>query len=155
MSDLDYYQYAYVTNDWQRAKRELSEQHDISGWMDMADAEFDTGPGRTAVAHFALAYKNGLQFEVIQPISGDCEVYRVGLPETGYAKRFHHLGRHFSSRAEFDRHHALASSKYALPVAAETMGGEYAYFDARDETGHFLEYFIFPADSHLAAVPRW
>ena len=154
MASQDYYQYAYVATDWERAKRELAEQHDIGAWMDMAEAEFDTGPGKTAVCHFALAYKNDLQFEVIQPLSGDCEVYRAGLPQDGYAKRFHHLGRHFSSRAEFDRHHAAASAKWSLPVAAETMGGEYAYFDARPDTGHFIELFIFPPGSHLDAVPR-
>lgn len=155
MASLDYYQFAYITTDWGRAKAELEEQHDIGGWMDMADAEFDTGPGLTATCHFALAYKNDLQFEVIQPLGGDCDVYRQGLPESGYAKRFHHLGRHFSSCEDFDRHMALARTKWTLPVAAETMGGEYAYFDAREDTGHFVEYFIFPPDSHLADVPRW
>lgn len=154
MADLDYYQYAYITTDWKQAMAELSAQHAISKWMEMPDAEFDTGPGKTAVCHFGLANKNGLQFEVIQPISGDCEVYRQGLPAEGYAKRFHHLGRHFASRADFDRQMDAAKARYTLPVAAETMGGEYAYFDARQETGHFLEYFIFPADSHLADVPE-
>lgn len=153
MSELNYYQYAYVTTDWRRAMDELSAQHGIRDWMEMPDAEFDTGPGKTAVCHFALAFRNGLQFEVIEPISGDCEVYRAGLPAEGYAKRFHHLGRHFESRDDFDAAMADAKARYTLPVAAETMGGEYAYFDARDETGHFIEYFIFPADSHLAAVP--
>lgn len=155
MASLDYYQFAYVTTDWRRAMEELAAQHDIGGWMEMPDAEFDTGPGKTAVCHFALANKNGLQFEVIQPISGDCSVYRSGLPDSGYAKRFHHLGRHFGNRADFDRQMDAAKARYSLPVAAETMGGEYAYFDAREETGHFLEYFIFPADSHLSQVPSW
>ncbi|MDQ4420343.1 VOC family protein [Sphingobium sp. DEHP117] len=155
MKDLDYYQYSYVTTDWRRAMDELAEQHDIGGWFEMPDAVFDTGPGKTAVCHFALANKNGLQIEVIQPISGDCSVYRIGLPESGYAKRFHHLGRHFSNRADFDRHYAAAKARYTLPVAAETMGGEYAYFDARQDTGHFLELYIFPADSHLSQVPNW
>lgn len=153
MSELDYYQYAYVTSDWRRAMAELSAQHGITKWMEMEQAEFATGDGRSAVAHFALAFRNGLQFEVIEPVSGDCEVYRAGLPETGYAKRFHHLGRHFSTRAAFDDAMAQARARYAVPVASETMGGEYAYFDAREETGHFIEYFIFPPDSHLSQVP--
>ena len=107
------------------------------------------------MCHFALAYKNDLQFEVIQPITGDCSVYQWGLPGDGYATRFHHLGRHFGDRAEFDRERATAVGRWDLPVAADTMGGTYAYFDARADFGHFIEYFCFPPGSHLEAVPRF
>ena len=155
MSRDNYYQYAYVTTDWRRAMEDISRTHQIGSFMEMPDAEFDTGPGKTAVCHFALAYKNDLQFEVIQPISGDCSVYQWGLPDTGYATRFHHLGRHFADRTEFDRERAAGVSRWELPVAADTMGGTYAYFDARADVGHFIEYFCFPPGSHLEAVPRY
>ncbi len=155
MPSLKYYQYAYVTSDWKRAMDELGAQHDIGSWMEMPGAKFDTGRNRKATCHFALAFKNELQFEIIQPVSGDDSVYRIGLPESGYAKSFHHLGRHFDERAEFDRHVAVAAAKWNMPIAWDTMGGTYAYFDARQDTGHFIEYFIFPANSHLAAVPRF
>jgi hypothetical protein len=151
----NYYQYAYVTTDWRRAMADLSAVQDIGSWMEMPDAEFDTGPGLTAVAHFALAYKSDLQFEIIQPLSGDVSVYQWGLPTDGYGLRFHHLGRHFGDRAEYDRHLAIAKGRWALPVAADTMGGTYAYFDARDDFGHFMEYFSFPPGSHLDTVPRY
>jgi hypothetical protein len=134
---------------------ELSTQHDIGNWMQMPDAEFDTGQDRKAVCHFALAYKNDLQFEIIQPLSGDDGVYRLGLRADGYAVRFHHLGRHFAARSEFDRHVEAAKAKWDMPIAWDTMGGTYAYFDAREDTGHFLEYFTFPLESHLAGVPRF
>lgn len=155
MASQNYYQYAYVTTDWRRAMEELSRQHDIGGWMEMPDAVFDTGHERQAVCHFALACKNDLQFEIIQPLSGDDSVYRIGLQEGTYSKRFHHLGRHFAERFEFDQHVAAAKAKWTMPIAWDTMGGTYAYFDAREDTGHFLEYFAFPPDSHLAAVPRF
>jgi hypothetical protein len=151
----DYYQYAYVATDWRRAMDELASLHDIGSFMEMPAAEFDTGPGRTATAHFALAYKNDLQFEIIQPLAGDVDVYRWGLPASGYGMRFHHLGRHFADRADYDRHLVTAKARWALPVAADTMGGTYAYFDARADFGHFIEYFSFPKGSHLEAVPRF
>jgi Glyoxalase/Bleomycin resistance protein/Dioxygenase superfamily len=152
---VNYYQYAYVTTDWHKAMADLSALHQIGSWMEMPDAEFDTGPGLTATCHFALAYKNDLQFEVIQPISGDCSVYQWGLPAVDYGTHFHHLGRHFGDRALFDQEIAVAKARWALPVAADTMGGTYAYFDARDDFGHFIEYFCFPPGSHLEAVPRF
>jgi hypothetical protein len=151
----NYYQYAYVTTDWRRAMDDIALTNDISSFMEMPQAEFDTGPGKTAVCHFALAYKNDLQFEIIQPLSGDCSVYQWGLPASGYATRFHHLGRHFADRKEFDGERAAALTRWALPVAADTMGGTYAYFDARADFGHFIEYFCFPSGSHLDAVPRF
>jgi hypothetical protein len=50
---------------------------------------------------------------------------------------------------------AAGKANWRMPIAWDTMGGTYAYFDARADTGHFLEYFTFPPDSHLAAVPRF
>lgn len=155
VASQNYYQHAFVTTDWKRAMKELSEQHDIGAWMQMPNAEFDTGQDRKAVCHFALAYKNDLQFEIIQPLSGDDGVYRAGLPEVGYAKRFHHLGRHFAARSDFERHVDAAKAKWDMPIAWDTMGGTYAHFYARADAGHFLEYFVFPPDSHLAGVPRF
>lgn len=151
----DYYQHAYVTTDWQRAMEEIGAIQGIGHFMEMPDAQFDTGQNRQAVAHFALANRHGVQFEIIQPLSGDISVYQWGLPDEGYATRFHHLGRHFSDRAIFDVEVAAAKARWAMPIASDTMGGTYAYFDARDDLGHYLEYYCFPNGSHLDAVPSF
>lgn len=151
----DYYQQAYVTTDWRRAMDDIGELHGIGGYMEMPEAEFDTGENRKAVAHFALAWKNGLQFEIIQPLSGDVGVYQWGLPTQGHGTRFHHQGRHFSDRAAFEAAVATAKARWPMPIAWDTMGGTYAYFDARADFGHFLEYFCFPPGSHLDVVPRF
>lgn len=151
----DYYQHAYVTTDWRRAMAEIAAIHGIGGFMEMPDAEFDTGRDRKAVAHFALANRNGAQFEIIQPLSGDVSVYQWGLPSEGYATRFHHQGRHFSDRVTFEAAVTVAKTRWAMPIAWDTMGGTYAYFDARADFGHFFEYFCFPAGSHLDAVPSF
>ena len=34
-------------------------------------------------------------------------------------------------------------------------GTDLAYFDARADLGHYLEYFCFPPGSHLEAVPSF
>jgi hypothetical protein len=151
----DYYQNTYVTTDWRRTMAEIGAIHGIGGYMEMPDAAFDTGEGRKAVAHFALAYKGALQFEIIQPLSGDVAVYQWGLPADGYGTHFHHIGRHFADRAAFDAEIVAAKARWAMPVAWDTMGGTYAYFDAREDFGHFIEYFCFPVGSHLDAVPRF
>lgn len=151
----DYYQHAYVTTDWRRAMDEIAKIHGIAHYMEMPAAVFDTGQDRQAVAHFALATKDELQFEIIQPLSGDIEVYQWGLPTNGFALHFHHQGRHFGDRDAFDGAIAVAKGRWAMPIAWDTMGGTYAYFDARADLGHFMEYFCFPPGSHLEAVPRF
>ena len=151
----DYYQHAYVTTDWRRAMDEIGGLHGIGHYMEMPDALFDTGQDRRAIAHFALATKDELQFEIIQPLSGDIAVYQWGLPTEGFGLHYHHQGRHFGDRAAFDAAVAAAKARWAMPIAWDTMGGTYAYFDARADLGHYLEYFCFPPGSHLEAVPSF
>ncbi len=154
MSQYDFYQHAYVTTDWQRAMDEIAKVHGLGGYMSVANAEFSLGSGRTVSAHFSIANKNGIQFEVIQPLSGDCGFYKVDLPETGYSTRFHHLGRHFGDKADFERHRAEGTKRWEVAGTADLMGGGYAYFNARADFGHFIEFFHMPAEYHKD-VPNW
>jgi hypothetical protein len=151
----DYYQFAYVTNDIDRAMEEIAAAQGIGGFMEMRDNAFPTGADRQAVCHFALAYKGDLQFELIQPLAEDVGMYRQALPQAGYATVFHHLGRHFDARADFAAALAQARSKWPIPAGYDTLGGVYAYADARKDLGHHLEFFCFPEGSHLDAVPRY
>lgn len=151
----DYYQFAYVTNDIDRAMEEVARAQGLGGFMQMRDNAFPTGPERQAVCHFALAYKGDLQFELIQPLAEDVGVYSQVLPGEGYGLVFHHLGRHFGARADFDAALVQARSKWPIPIGHDTLGGVYAYADARQDLGHYLEFFCFPEGSHLDAVPRY
>jgi hypothetical protein len=150
----NYYQFAYVTNDFDRAMKEIGEIHGITDYMVMSEAVFATSATSNAICHFALANKNGVQYEIIQPLSGDDNVYRQILPESGYATLFHHIGQHFDTREQFDAALAAAKAKWPVPIGFETMGGVYAYTDARKDTGHHIELFHFPPGSHLDAVPN-
>lgn len=150
----NYYQFAYVTNDFERAMKEIGAIHGVSDYMIMRDADFATSATSSAKCHFALAYKNGVQYEIIEPLSGDDHVYRQILPKDGYATLFHHIGQHFDTRAQFDEALAAAKAKWPTPIGHETMGGVYAYADARRDTGHHIELFHFPPGSHLDAVPH-
>ena len=133
---------------------EIGRVHGISDYMQMRDARFPTGPATNALCHFALAFRKGVQFEIIQPLGEEDGLYRQILPGSGYATLFHHLGQHFASRADFDAALADARSRWPIPAGFETMGGVYAYADARKDMGHHLEFFSFPVGSHLDAVPQ-
>jgi hypothetical protein len=40
-----------------------------------------------------------------------------------------------------------------MPVRFSIFDGEYAYFDARADIGHYLELYSFPREQHFEGVP--
>jgi Glyoxalase/Bleomycin resistance protein/Dioxygenase superfamily len=151
----DYYQFAYVTNDFERAMEEISRTQAIGGFMELRDLALPTGGGTHAHAHFALAFKGELQFEIIQPLAEEVVLYLPYLPSEGYALRFHHLGKHLDSRRDYDLALQGAKQRWPITVEEEMMGTAFAYVDSRKDLGHYLEYFSFPPDSPFTKVPRF
>lgn len=151
----DYFQYAYVTNDLDRAVAEIRELQDLGPFQEIRDLELQLGAGRECVCHFALAFKADMQFEVIEPVSGDVSFYREILPANGYATRFHHLGRFFASMDDYETALATARARWDIPISGAVFGGFFAYANARADIGHHLEFFSFPGDAHLKGVPRY
>lgn len=153
--DRDYYQFAYVTNDFGRAIDVLREQHGMGPFQELRDLELPTGPSRLAVGHFAVAFKGGLQFEVIEPLAQDIGIYAGLVPEEGFGMAFHHLGRCFFALDDYRAALATARAQWAMPIDYEAFGGFFAYADARPHLGHYLEFFCFPDGRHLAGVPAY
>ncbi len=151
----DFFQLGYVTNDFERAMRELGDLHAIGSFKQMRDLHLPTGAGREAVAHYALAFKLDLQYEIIAPVAGDVGIYRDALPDCGYALRLHHLGRFFSSLPHYEARLETARARWRMPIDYCAFGGFYAYADARQEVGHYMEFFSFPSDEFFADVPRY
>jgi hypothetical protein len=136
-------QLAYVTTDFDRTLAEFGASYGVPGWLIMRDLEIETGPGRSARTHTALAWVGPMQLEVFQPLSGDVDVYRWGLPDTGYGIQFHHMAQLFDTEAEFD---ALEQQvlREEIPVAMRGSSGggmvRYLYTDHRATLGHYLEH---------------
>lgn len=151
----DFFQLGYATSDLQRAMRQIRVLHGIESFKVMHELHLPTGPGAEAVAHFALAFKEEIQFEIIEPIAGDIAIYQNILPVEGYAMRFHHLGRFVQSREAYDTCVQDARGRWNLPVDYGAFGGVYAYADARQDLGHYVEFFSFPNDDFFADVPRY
>jgi hypothetical protein len=121
----------------------------------MRDLRLPTRPDRAAVCHFGLAFKGETQFEVIQPLAGDIAMYRDFLGGPGFQMRFHHLGRHIASLSAYQQALSQARSRWSVPIDMAEFGGHYAYADARQDYGHFLEMFCFPDDSIAHIAPRY
>lgn len=151
----DYYQFAYVTNDFDRAILALREQHGMGPFHELRDLELPTGPDRVAAGHFGVAFKGGMQFEVIQPLAQDIGIYAGPMPQHGFGMAFHHLGRCFFSLDDYQAALADARAQWEMPIDYGAFGGFFAYADARPSFGHYLEYFCFPDGRHLEGVPEY
>jgi hypothetical protein len=85
----------------------------------------------------AFGWAGGLQYELIQPLSGQVELYTEALRDDG-GMRFHHVCMRVrdldAARAEIERH--------TLPIvyAGDTGATRFFYADARATLGHYLEY---------------
>jgi hypothetical protein len=151
----DFLQLCYVTNDFERAIAELRTNHRIGPFLEMREHRVPTGPGKTAIGHFGLAFKAHTQFEVIEPVDGDVGIYRDMIAGKNFQMRFHHTGRHIASEAEYQQTLEQGKSRWKVPVDMAGFGGRYAYLDARAEYGHYLELMCFPLDSIPFKAPRY
>ena len=102
--------------------------------MKIPEMHYNTGSGREAVCHIALAYVGATEIEVIQPLSGDVQLYRDFLPDdNAFAVRFHHLCRLFDSKEKLELQIAAYRKEgRALPIDASAPGtARYFYADFR------------------------
>lgn len=132
-----HFQNAYVTRDIDAAVRVFAERHGIGSFQYMRDVPF--GPGATI--HIALAWAGDIMIELIQPDGDAPNLYSTHLPLAGQRLRFHHLGHLIDQRSEWDEVVDRATrSGMPITMQGNSYGLNYLYLDARDDTGHYLEY---------------
>ncbi len=151
----DFMQFCYVTNDFDRAIAAIREANDMGEFKQMHELSYPTGQNSVVIAHVGLAFKAGLQFEIIQPLAEDVSLYQQVLGDGEFEIVFHHLGRYISSESTYLRTLKQAKASWAIPIEVSALGGHYAYADARKEFGHYLEYFNFPSDSPAIEAPHY
>lgn len=151
----NHYQNAYVTRDLEGAIQLFRRQYGFDGFKSFEIAnEFTTPAGRaTAVVRMALGWIGGLQYELIEPVSGMTDVYKTGLPEDSLV-RLHHICMRVPDwnvfRAEVERR------KWPVVMEGSGTGGQlrWLYVDARDTIGHYLEYCWMTAERWMAMGGR-
>ena len=137
-----HYQNAYVTHDLQKAMDMLSSRFGLKDFITfdpemIVKTQAGDQPQRVAVA---AAWAGGLQYELIQPVSGFLEPFLEYLPrdESDATPRLHHVSLRRESTAEIEAEIAAMD----LPLVCQ--GGipdlQFTYLDARPYLGHYLEY---------------
>ena len=153
-----FFQVAYVTEDMDRAQRLFADTHRIPQFLEMRDMRYQTQGEKQAHCHISLAYVGAVEIELIQPLSGDVELYRDYLPRDGSAVRLHHLCRRFETEAEYDAQiEAFTRMGKRFPINGKAEGvGRYFYCDFRAELGHYVEGIFFEPGTRpwLDSIPR-
>lgn len=138
----NHFQNAYVTHDLDRAMRLIDDRFGKVDWI-VFDPEMvlqtPDGPRDSAV-RAALGWKDGLQLELIQPVSGFLDHYLSALPadRSDPTPRFHHI----AVRRDDEAAMRAEIEQLGFPVLFESSvpGLVFIYLDASATLGHAFEY---------------
>lgn len=133
-----HYQNAYVTADTNAAIAALTplglEFFSFENEMEITTTK-GTALGKTKLS---FAWGGGIQYELIEPISGNVDLYSEGIAP-GRPLSFHHIAMQVE---DWDALVADVKQRNAK-IALQGQSGDalkFLYVDARDTLGHYLEY---------------
>jgi hypothetical protein len=134
-----HYQNAYVTRDidkWVATFGERAKVDKLLRFEGTTPVTTVNGPG-VQTSKLAFLWVGDLQYELIQPVSGDVAIYGDVLPD-GDGLQFHHVCMRVDDWDDF----RARVDQQPYPVVLE--GGNeqlrFLYLDARSFLGHYLEY---------------
>jgi hypothetical protein len=148
-------QLAWVTNDYDRALTLWRHHFGFSEFLETGLVETDLGHGQRAMLKVAMAYHHGLQYELIEPVGGDVDIYRQALPSNGdFALCFHHVACAAPNRDALEkwRHQAIRTARH-LPIHGAFGESAYFYVDETHQLGHHIEY-VYLTPEYDARIPR-
>ncbi|MET0182038.1 MAG: VOC family protein [Caulobacterales bacterium] len=141
LDGVRYFQLGYVTRDIERAKTLYAERYGVRQFFHFSTGQF-APPGATGpFSEIALAYKNGVQIELIQPAPGAEGIYLDALRADG-GVALHHLG-YLIDTAEALSSLTQSFKNQNIPVPVENIspaGLSLIYADTRADTGLFSEF---------------
>ena len=150
------FQIAYVTNDLRRAVSVFQEEQGIKELAIFDDFTLDVEGGGQTVINVGLAYVGETQLEIIEPVSGEVEIYRTWLPEE-FAVRHHHFCHRLDSVAELEAVQTrYQQSGYTISLAARLGETRLFYADTTRLLDHYQEYAWIDseAEAFMATLPR-
>ena len=135
----NFFQMAYITRDFEKAMATFKEHHGVDDFIVLSiDPEVQTkwGSGKL-YANVALGWVDNLQIELIEPKGGLDNLYTEGLPG-GDVPHLHHVCMRVPDWNAFK----AEAEREGWPIVCEggVPGVNFAYIDARDRLGHYVEY---------------
>lgn len=136
-----HYQNGYVTHDVDTAMEIFTERFGLEGLRAVdIDATVSTPAGVQRMGiRIANGWMGGVNYELMQPVSGYIDPLVSMLPEdrSDPVPRFHHFALR---RDDLDEMRGeIAGSGLPVAFAGQPAGMVFAYLDARESLGHFIE----------------
>ena len=138
----NHFQNAYVTHNMDAAMKMIDDRFGKTDWIvfdPTITLETASGP-RESTIRAGLGWIDGLQIELIQPVSGYSDHYQAAmLPDRNDpTPQFHHV----AFRCETEEEMRDNVKRMGFPVLFESSvpGMIFIYLDARETLGHAYEY---------------
>lgn len=134
-----HFQNAYITRDIRKSLEMFKGRADVRKIIEYEGSNEVMTPSGPAVQTNKLAFiwVGDLQYELIEPVSGQVDIYRDAMP-TDDSLQFHHVCARIddwdSFRAQVDR------QPYPVVIEGNSEALKFVYLDAREFLGHYLEY---------------
>jgi catechol 2,3-dioxygenase-like lactoylglutathione lyase family enzyme len=137
----DHFQIAYATNDMDRAVALFTERFGIREFRRLAGPTAAGGQVR-----MEIGWGGGVMYELLWAEGPGSEIFRAGLPQSGFAIRPHHLGYHVPTAEAWEAvQQEIEATGMKIVHRTAIPGFLQAVIVDDTELGHFLEY-IFPED---------
>ena len=134
-----HYQNAYVTRDigkWIEAFNARAKVDRVFTYEGSTNVMTPAGPG-VQTNKLAFIWVGDLQYELIEPVSGDVDIYRNALPADD-GLQFHHICMRVPDWDEFRAR--VDQQPYPVVLEGGSAALKFLYLDARPFLGHYLEY---------------
>ncbi|TGD73566.1 hypothetical protein E4634_11105 [Mangrovimicrobium sediminis] len=139
MTFRNHYQNAYVTRDIEAAMALAQQRYGIDSFIQF-DVDMDMltpdGP-RRSISKAALGWSGGFNFELIEPVGGELDIYSAYLPPDNSLRLHHVCMRTFDWDATLAD---IAANGWPIAFEGHMEGLKFVYVDARETFGHYLEY---------------
>jgi hypothetical protein len=134
-----HFQTAYVTTDLDEATAMFAQRHGIEEFHYTRDFALPMG----GFLDQASAWAGDVNIEIIQGRGNRDSIFERGLPESGFALKFHHFGYVIPDRESWDSLvQTIDREKRDIVFSGSLPEGlDWIFIDA-PELGHYLEYVI-------------
>ena len=138
----NHFQNAYITHNMDKAMKLIDDRFGKIDWIvfDPTMTLLTPHGEKQSTVRAALGWKDGLQIELIQPVSGYLDHYRSAmLPDpSDFTPQFHHV----AFRRDDEAAMRAEIEQLGFPVLFESSvpGLIFIYLDARETLGHAYEY---------------
>lgn len=138
----NHFQNAYVTHDLETAMVLIDDRFGQTDWIvfdPTMTLQTPAGPKESTV-RAALGWKDGLQIELIQPVSGHLDHYLPALPadRSDPTPQFHHVAVRRDDEAAMRKE--IEELRFPLIFESSVPGLVFIYLDGSATLGHAFEY---------------